>query len=53
MIEKPLKGRRITQADIERLKKTLPKKGEIKADGKTEARDHGQPGVREGIEDRS
>ncbi|MCR5615612.1 MAG: 16S rRNA (guanine(527)-N(7))-methyltransferase RsmG [Saccharofermentans sp.] len=47
MIEKPLKGRRITKADIERLKKTLPKKVEIKADGKTEVTPQDAPETNE------
>jgi 16S rRNA (guanine527-N7)-methyltransferase len=47
MIEKPLKGKRITKADIERLKKTLPKKVEIKADGKTEVTPQDAPETNE------
>lgn len=47
MIEKPFKGRRITKADIERLKKTLPKKVEIKADGKTEVTPQDAPETNE------
>ena len=47
MIEKPLKGRRITKADIERLRKTLPKKVEIKADGKTEVTPQDAPETNE------
>ena len=47
MSEKPLKGRRITKADIERLKKTLPKKVEIKADGKTEVTPQDAPETNE------
>lgn len=43
MQEKPFKRKPLTKADIERLRKTLPKKVEIKADGQTEVTQNEEP----------
>ena len=43
MQEKPFKRKPLTKADIERLRKTLPKRVEIKADGQTEVTEKEEP----------
>ena len=43
MQEKPFKRKPLTKADIERIRKTLPKRVEIKADGQTEVTEKEEP----------